>query len=76
MSFINNLRRFLIAPNNSLLHKCLGGSYRAYSKEESSEVGGYAKAFDKFEELKETPKETPATFASLLRNSKFIDVNK
>lgn len=76
MSLINNVKRFLIVPNNSLLNKCLRGSYRTYSKEESSEVGGYAKAFNKFEELKETPKETPETFASLLRNSKFIDVNK
>lgn len=39
----------------------------------STYQGGYAKAFDKFETIKE-PQEAPQTFAALLRNSKFVDV--
>lgn len=47
---------------------------RMYSNTEET-VSGYAKAFEKFEGLTEQPQEKPATFASLLRNSKFIDVS-
>ncbi|KAG5867453.1 hypothetical protein JTB14_018389 [Gonioctena quinquepunctata] len=39
------------------------------------EPGGYAKAYEKFETIKEdTNKTAPQTFATLLRNSKFIDL--
>lgn len=39
-----------------------------------TKTSGYAKAFEKFDHLKDEPKEEPKTFAALLRNSKFIDV--
>lgn len=74
MSLIHNLKYYLPATRNILTNKCLQNVCRAYSAEETSNVSGYAKAFEKFEELKEQPKEKPATFASLLRSSKFIDV--
>lgn len=35
----------------------------------------YADAFNKFEGLQTVPKGQPQTFASLLKNSKFIDVS-
>ncbi|KAJ8949987.1 hypothetical protein NQ318_002396 [Aromia moschata] len=43
---------------------------------ESLEVkpGGYAKAFEKFENIKDNESEQPQTFASLLKNSRFIDL--
>lgn len=40
-----------------------------------TKTSGYAKAFEKFDHLKDVPKEEPKTFAALLRNSKFIDVS-
>ncbi|VEN45649.1 unnamed protein product [Callosobruchus maculatus] len=41
----------------------------------SQEAGGYAKAFQKFEQMKdEAAKPVSYNFASLLRNSKFIDL--
>ncbi|KAJ3662943.1 hypothetical protein Zmor_007257 [Zophobas morio] len=44
-------------------------------KPPDSKLGGYAQAFEKFETLKtEESKEPPQTFASLLRNSKFVDL--
>lgn len=44
-------------------------------KPAETKPGGYAQAFEKFESLKDTKsKAVPQTFASLLRNSKFIDV--
>lgn len=74
MSLIHTLKHYLPATRSVLTNTCLLRVCRAYSTEETTNVGGYAKAFEKFEELKEQPKEKPATFASLLRNSKFIDV--
>lgn len=38
-------------------------------------LGGYAKSFQKFEQSQSQEPETPMTFASLLRNSKLIDVS-
>lgn len=40
-----------------------------------TKTGGYAQAFRKFEEINVPPKEELQTFASLLKNSKFIDVS-
>lgn len=40
-----------------------------------TKTSGYAKAFEKFDHLKDGPKEEPKTFAALLRHSKFIDVS-
>ncbi|XP_066254756.1 small ribosomal subunit protein bS1m [Euwallacea similis] len=37
-------------------------------------AGSYADAFNKFENIKDTQEEKPQTFASLLKNSKFIDL--
>lgn len=47
---------------------------------QTSKTGGFAQAYEKFTELpnekkEETPKEN-VPFATLLRNSKFIDVSK
>lgn len=36
---------------------------------------GYAKAYTKFENINAPIEEKPQTFASLLRNSKFVDVS-
>ncbi|CAH1178992.1 unnamed protein product [Phaedon cochleariae] len=43
---------------------------------EKVESGGFAKSYEKFENIKDHNKSPPAhqTFASLLKNSKFIDV--
>lgn len=44
--------------------------------EGSGPVKSYAQAFEKFQDLAEKkPEQKPQTFASLLRNSKFIDVS-
>ncbi|XP_022920067.1 small ribosomal subunit protein bS1m [Onthophagus taurus] len=43
-------------------------------KENKPQLGGYAKAYEKFENLTQEPKEPPKSFATLLRNSKFIDL--
>lgn len=40
-----------------------------------NKTSGYAKAFTKFDTLKEEPKDAPKTFAALLRQSKFVDVS-
>lgn len=50
---------------------------RYFATENDAKVqGGYAKAYDKFENLKgEAEDKKPETFASLLRSSKFIDVS-
>lgn len=41
-----------------------------------AKLSGFAKAFQKFSEpTKEEAEETPATFESLLKNSKFIEVS-
>ncbi|XP_030752885.1 28S ribosomal protein S28, mitochondrial [Sitophilus oryzae] len=49
-------------------------SVDAIEGKETNNVGGYAESFKKFETINETPKEAPQTFASLLKNSKFIDL--
>ncbi|CAG9861536.1 unnamed protein product [Phyllotreta striolata] len=42
---------------------------------DTHEVGGYAKAFEKFENIKDqNENEPPQNFASLLRNSRLIDL--
>lgn len=76
MNFISNLRIFTRRP--IVTPYCL----RAFSIESENvntatdnKVGGYAKAFDKFEQINTEEPEKPQTFASLLRNSKFIDVS-
>ncbi|KAJ8968766.1 hypothetical protein NQ314_002115 [Rhamnusium bicolor] len=50
--------------------------YSGDTNQENIEVksGGYAKAFKKFENIKEDSTETPQTFAYLLRHSKFVDL--
>lgn len=78
MALVNNLKYSTTTPFRILINKYSLNNYRAFSNEETTaSVGGYAKAFDKFEEMKVTPKETEQseTFASLLRRSKFIDVD-
>lgn len=45
-------------------------------KQAEVKTSGYAKAYEKFESIKDTPSAPSQTFASLLRNSKFIDVSK
>lgn len=56
--------------------------FRAFSSEIEQQntttdvpVGGYAKAFNKFDNIKTEEPPKLQTFASLLRNSKFIDVS-
>lgn len=54
-------------------------SSKQYSSTQATEPpksSTYADAFNKFEELQAIPKEQPQTFASLLKNSKFIDVSR
>lgn len=75
---MNCLNRLRILNRQSLITKtCL----RTFSSETDNlntttevKISGYAKAFDKFEQIKDEPPQKEATFASLLRNSKFIDV--
>ena len=45
---------------------------------DGNKVSGFAQAFEKHSSalLEEPPKEEAKTFASLLRNSKFVDVNR
>lgn len=76
MNFISNLRVFSKKP--IIIRKCL----RAFSTESDqpnavtdTKAGGYAKAFDKFEQINIEEPQIPQNFASLLRNSKFIDVS-
>lgn len=45
------------------------------STTDEAKIGGYAKAFDKFEQINTKEPQKPQTFATLLRNSKFIDVS-
>lgn len=72
----NYIQRIRILGRKPLLKKY----YRAFSSETEQQsttetpVGGYAKAFDKFENIKTEEAPKLQTFASLLRNSKFIDV--
>lgn len=40
-----------------------------------SNVGGFAESYKKFENINKSSDEEPKTFSSLLKNSKFIDVN-
>lgn len=52
---------------------------KQYSSTESTQPpksSTYADAFNKFEGLQAIPKEQPQTFASLLKNSKLIDVSR
>lgn len=44
------------------------------SKESTKHQGGYAKAFEKFDQINRPVDDQPKTFASLLRNSKFVDL--
>lgn len=74
-----NLRTKTLTSNLRLASRCFCNEIpvKDEPKVESKE-GGYAKAFRKFEtQLKEEnePKEDNVSFASLLRNSNFIDVN-
>lgn len=73
MSLIHSLK-YCTVTRTILINKYLKNVIRTYNADTASS-GGYAKAFEKFKELKESPQEKPATFASLLRNSKFVDVS-
>lgn len=77
MSLINKNIRLSVAMCKRFLlsNRC---EQKTFSTEgEKTNVSGFAKAFEKFQDIKEEPKEKvePATFASLLKNSKFIDVS-
>lgn len=73
----NYIQRFRVLGRKTLFKKYL----RVFSSETEQQsttdapVGGYAKAFDKFENIKTEEAPKLQTFASLLRNSKFIDVS-
>ncbi|KAF2904012.1 hypothetical protein ILUMI_02183 [Ignelater luminosus] len=76
MSLIPNISNKLI-KSNLLRSIQLIRRYSTNENDTSSEKvqsGGYAKAFAKFETLSEEPKQENQTFASLLCNSKFIDL--
>ncbi|XP_017771161.1 PREDICTED: 28S ribosomal protein S28, mitochondrial [Nicrophorus vespilloides] len=68
---LNPLRRYSLGTVRLL--SSAEGSQDA-NKTENEQVGGYAKAFEKFENINEEPKAAPKSFSSLLRNSKFIDM--
>lgn len=77
MNFLQRVRIFGRKP--ILSQKCL----RTFSSESDQQntvtaekMGGYAKAFDKFEHIKTEEPQKSQTFASLLRNSKFVDVSR
>ncbi|CAH1958923.1 unnamed protein product [Acanthoscelides obtectus] len=62
---------------NNLASYCTHNSEKPPTSQEppKDEVGGYAKAFQKFEQIKdESSKPVSYNFASLLRNSKLIDL--
>lgn len=48
--------------------------YCEKSSEQNVVQGGFAKAYEKFQDINAPIKEVPQTFASLLKNSKFVDV--
>lgn len=67
-----------IKLNNNISRLWKNSAYFCNKPTEENDAkppGGYAKAFEKFETLNAPVEEKPATFASLLRNSKFIDVS-
>lgn len=75
---MNYIQRIRILSRHPFLKK----SIRAFSSETDQQstitdvpVGGYAKAFDKFENIKTQEPPKLQSFATLLRNSKFIDVS-
>lgn len=75
MFIARNLARRIQNYNNRL--PVLQG-IRFLSNEEPTKAdgGGYAKAYEKFENIKdEKDKNTPQNFTSLLRNSRLIDVS-
>lgn len=43
--------------------------------EPEKRLSGFAQSFEKFSHIDAQVPETPKTFASLIRNSKFVDVN-
>lgn len=76
MSF---LQRFRFLGNIATTRKCLrtfsSGTDQDNTPTDNNKISGYAKAFDKFEQIKTTEPQKQESFASLLRNSKFIDVS-
>lgn len=78
MNFSRVICRKLQMKNNyhqwKIASRSLSSEHSADNKPEDKS-SGYAKAFTKFEALKAEPKEEPKTFAALLRQSKFIEVN-
>ncbi|KAF5295874.1 hypothetical protein FQR65_LT10361 [Abscondita terminalis] len=69
MLFIKNVIKLSTNNRNylSTLRRCL-------TTDVPEKHGGFAKAYDKFDTFTSDPKPQPDTFASLLRNSKFIDL--
>ncbi|XP_050315114.1 28S ribosomal protein S28, mitochondrial [Anthonomus grandis grandis] len=74
---------FLSGPIKRSLTSIKGGSalFTSFTKRLGSteppsppKLGGYAQAYEKFEDIQKPPEEPPQTFASLLRHSKFIDL--
>lgn len=83
MSLLRQVTGFLKKSYVPSTFKCLSKSLSSdvdttlnEQKSVSSTQGGYAQAFERFETLSNKEVEKPnQNFASLLRNSKFIDVN-
>lgn len=44
-------------------------------QESEAKLSGFARSFEKFSHIDDKKPETPQTFVSLIRNSKFVDVN-
>lgn len=45
------------------------------TEESETKLSGFAQSYEKFSHIDSKKPETPQTFASLIRNSKFVDVN-
>lgn len=76
--YLHHVRR--IAPKrngmfNYLIARMASEDTSAPTSGESSKLGGFAKAFERHSAPEEVTVEQPKSFAALLRNSKFVDVN-
>jgi len=45
------------------------------TEESQAKLSGFARSYEKFSHIDDKKLETPQTFVSLIRNSKFVDVN-
>lgn len=77
---MNFLQRIRICSRKSTSTQKYLRTFSSESDQQNSvtgeKMGGYAKAFDKFENFKTEEPQKLQTFPSLLRNSKFVDVSR